>query len=68
MLELSNFPLKSSSKYHVLAGCDEYIKQLKQKKKSLDLEAKLRYASSVRLSFFPSPPSPLNEQSNLDGG
>lgn len=54
VLELSNFPLKSSSKYHVLAGCDEYIKQLKQKKKSLDLEAKLRSVSPVHVPTFPS--------------
>jgi hypothetical protein len=66
VLELSNFPLKSSSKYHVLAGCDEYIKQLKQKKKSLDLEAKLRYASPVHLSFFSIETG--NDRSRPDGG
>jgi hypothetical protein len=45
ILSSSSFPLKSTSKFHILAGCEEYINHLKQRKKCLDMELKLRCVS-----------------------
>nr|ALR84570.1 bHLH transcription factor 1 [Microchloropsis salina] len=41
VLENSNFPLRSTSKFDILAACDEYIQHLRQRKNCLDLKHKL---------------------------
>jgi len=41
VLENSNFPLRSTSKFDILAACDEYIQHLRQRKNCLDQEHKL---------------------------
>ncbi len=47
MLESSNYPLRSTSKFDILAGCDEYIQHLKQRKNCLDMEMKLGAAAAA---------------------
>lgn len=47
MLEDGNYPLRSSSKYDILAGCDEYIQHLRQRKSCLDMELKLGAAAAA---------------------
>lgn len=46
VLENSNFPLRSTSKFDILAACDEYIQHLRQRKNCLDQEHKIGGSSS----------------------
>mmetsp|Transcript_15322 Transcript_15322/g.24155 ORF Transcript_15322/g.24155 Transcript_15322/m.24155 type:complete len:384 (+) Transcript_15322:130-1281(+) len=44
MLERGSFPLKSSSKYHILSACEEMIRSLEMRTQSYEMEKQLRDA------------------------